>query len=102
MVIFTDLMVMHGDNIFDLADNKARFNGAISDALDMSRNELADVLRCIDNPVRFDASSSEPKNRDAKLIAGILLPVSEQSLGRLLGLLTELRMLGLYYSAWAI
>ncbi len=41
------------------------------------------------------------KNLDAQLIAGILLPVSKPSLGRLLSLLTEVRMTALYCSAWA-
>jgi hypothetical protein len=35
------------------------------------------------------------------LIAGILLPVSIGTQGRVFALLTELRMLGLYCSAWA-
>ena len=85
----------------ELAGNKARFDGAISDALDFARNELADVLRIIENPPRYDASSPVAKNLDAQLIAGILLPVSKPSLGRLLSLLTEVRMTGLYCSAWA-
>lgn len=85
----------------ELAGNKARFDGAISDALDFARNELADVLRIIENPARYDASSPMAKNLDAQLIAGILLPVSKPSLGRLLILLTEVRMTALYCSAWA-
>lgn len=85
----------------ELAGNKARFDAAISDALDFARNELADVLRIIENPPRYDASSPMAKNLDAQLIAGILLPVSKPSLGRLLSLLTEVRMTALYCSAWA-
>ena len=85
----------------ELSDNKARFDAAISDALDFARIELADVLRIIENPPRYDPSSPMAKNLDAQLIAGILLPVSKPSLGRLLSLLTEVRMTALYCSAWA-
>lgn len=99
-----DLAGTDGDarrQYMELAGNKARFDAAISDALDFARNELADVLRIIENPPRYDASSPMAKNLDAQLIAGILLPVSKPSLGRLLSLLTEVRMTALYCSAWA-
>ncbi|MFZ4782197.1 MAG: hypothetical protein ACOYLC_07775 [Armatimonadaceae bacterium] len=85
----------------ELAGNKARFDAAKSDALDYARAELADVLRCIENPMRYDAKVREPQNQDSRLITNILLPVSMPSLGRVLALLTEVRMTGLYCSAWA-
>ena len=85
----------------ELAGNKARFDAAKSDALDYSRAELADVLRCIENPIRYDAKVREPQNLDSRLITNILLPVSMPSLGRVLALLTEVRMTALYCSAWA-
>ena len=85
----------------ELAGNKARFDAAKSDALDYARAELADVLRCIENPMRYDAKIREPQNQDSGLITNILLPVSMPSLGRVLALLTEARMTALYCSAWA-
>jgi len=85
----------------ELAANKARFDAAKSDALDFARKELGEILRCIDNPLRYDAKVLQPQNVDARLIAGILLPVSIGTQGRVFALLTELRMLGLYCSTWA-
>ena len=85
----------------ELAGDKSRFDAAKSDALDYARAELADVLRCIENPMRYDAKVREPQNQDSRLITNILLPVSMPSLGRVLALLTEVRMTGLYCSAWA-
>ena len=85
----------------ELAGNKARFDAAKSDALDYARAELADVLRCIENPMRYDAKVREPQNQDSRLITNILLPVSMPSLGRVFALLTEVRMTALYCSAWA-
>jgi len=85
----------------ELAANKVRFDAAKSDALDFARTELGEILRCIDNPLRYDAKVLQPQNVDARLIAGVILPVSMPTLGRVFALLTELRMLGLYCSAWA-
>ena len=85
----------------ELAANKARFDAAKSDALDFTRTELAEVLRCLENPMRYEAKVLQPQNVDARLIAGVILPVSIGTLGRVFALLTELRMLGLYCSAWA-
>ena len=85
----------------ELAANKARFDAAKSDALDCVRTELGEILRCIENPLRYDAKVCQPQNLDARLIAGVILPVTMGTLGRVFALLTELRMLGLYCSAWA-
>lgn len=85
----------------ELAANKARFDAAKYDALDFARTELGEILRCIDNPLRYDAKVLQPQNVDARLIAGVILPVSIGTLGRVFALLTELRMLGLFCSAWA-
>ena len=85
----------------ELARNKARFEAAKSDALDYARAQLADILRIVEDPMRYDAKIREPQNQDSRLITNILLPVSMPSLGRVLALLTEVRMTGLYCSAWA-
>ena len=85
----------------ELAANKARFDAAKSDALDFTRTELAEVLRCLENPMRYEAKVLQPQNVDARLIAGILLPGSMPSLRRVFVMLTELRMTALYCSAWA-
>lgn len=85
----------------DLAGNKDRFDTAKSDALEFCRAELAQIIRCIENPSRYDARVAQPGNMDARLISAMLMPVSMPTLGRVLGLLTELRMTGLYCSAWA-
>ncbi|MFM7188206.1 MAG: hypothetical protein ACKO14_10375 [Armatimonadota bacterium] len=85
----------------ELARNKARFDAAKSDALDYARAELSDVLQCIENPMRYDAKLREPQNQDSRLITNILLPVLMPSLSRVLALLTEIRMTGLFCSAWA-
>ncbi len=85
----------------ELAGNKHRFEAAKSDALDYARAQLADILRIVEDPMRYDAKLREPQNPDARRITNILLPVSMPSLGRVLALLTEVRMTALYCSAWA-
>ncbi len=85
----------------ELTRNRARFDAAKSDALDFARTELDEILRCIDNPLRYDAKVLQPQNLDARLLAGVILPVSMPTLGRVFGLLTELRMVGLYCATWA-
>jgi hypothetical protein len=85
----------------ELAGNKPRFEAAKSDALDYARAQLADILRIVEDPMRYDAKIREPQNQDARRITNILLPVSMPSLGRVLALLTEVRMTALYCSAWA-
>jgi len=85
----------------EVAGNKSRLDAAKSDALDFARTELAEVLRCLANPMRYEAKVLQPQNVDARLIAGILLPGSMPSLRRVLVMLTELRMTALYCSAWA-
>lgn len=85
----------------ELMENKARFDAAITDSLDFARAELGEVLRRIDNPQRYDGKALLPNNQDARLIAGILMPVSMPSLGRVIRMLTELRMTAMYCSAWA-
>jgi hypothetical protein len=100
----SDLAWPDGDarrQYLELKDNKARFDAAITDSLDFARAELGEVLRRIDNPQRYDGKTLLPHNQDARLIAGILMPVSMPSLGRVIRMLTELRMTAMYCSAWA-
>ena len=85
----------------ELARNNPRFEAAKSDALDYARAQLADILRIVEDPMRYDAKIREPQNPDTRRITNILLPVSMPSLGRVLALLTEVRMTALYCSAWA-
>lgn len=85
----------------ELTGNKARFDSAKSDALDFARTELGEIIRCIDNPLRYDAKVLLPQNLDARVITAVIMPVSMPTLGRVFGLLTELRMVGLYCATWA-
>ena len=85
----------------DFVGNPARWETAKSEAMDFARAELAEVLRCIDLPIRFNTNRREPQNPDARMLIGAILPVSTPSLGRLFSNLTVLRLTALYCSAWA-
>ena len=87
--------------IKDFVGNPARWETAKAEAMDFARAELAEILRCIDLPVRFNTNRREPQNPDARMLIGAILPVSTPSLGRLFSNLTVLRMTALYCSAWA-
>jgi hypothetical protein len=85
----------------DFVGNPARWETAKSEAMDFARAELAEILRCIDLPIRFNTNRREPQNPDARMLIGAILPVSTPSLGRLFSNLTVLRLTALYCSAWA-
>ena len=87
--------------IKDFVGNPARWETAKAEAMDFARAELAEILRCIDLPIRFNTNRREPQNPDARMLIDAILPVSTPSLGRLFSNLTVLRMTALYCSAWA-
>ena len=87
--------------IKDFVGNPARWETAKAEAMDFARAELAEILRCIDLPIRFNTNRREPQNPDARMLIDAILPVSTPSLGRIFCNLTVLRMTALYCSAWA-
>jgi len=85
----------------ELAGNGPRFGTAKSETLDFVRRELDYVAKCIQSPTLYVATGPEAQTPDARFIYDVLAPSYRWTLEQLVQLFTELRLAGLFCSAWA-
>ena len=85
----------------DLAGNRPRFDTAKSETLDFVRRELDYVAKCVQSPTLYVATGPEAQTPDARFIYDVLAPSYRWTLEQLVQLFTELRLAGLFCSAWA-
>lgn len=85
----------------EFAGNGPRFGTAKSETLDFVRRELDYVVKCVQSPTLYVATGPEVQTPDARFIYDVLAPNYRWTLEQLLQLFTELRLTGLYCSAWA-
>jgi len=84
----------------DLTGNGPRFDTAKSEALDFARKELDFVTKCIQSPTLYVATGPEAQTSDARFIYDVLAPSYRWTLEQMVRLFTELRLAGLFCSAW--
>jgi hypothetical protein len=85
----------------ELAGNGPRFGTAKSETLDFVRRELDYVAKCVQSPTLYVATGPEAQTPDARFIYDVLAPSYRWTLEQLVQLFTELRLAGLFCSAWA-
>lgn len=85
----------------ELTGNGQRFDTAKSETLDFVRRELDFVTMCIQSPTLYVATGPEAQTPNARFIYDVLAPSYRWTLEQLVQLFTELRLAGLYCSAWA-
>lgn len=81
--------------------NKTCHTDRSHQCLDFARRELDFVTKCIQSPTLYVAAGPEAQTPDSRFIYDVLAPNYRWTLEQLVQLFTELRLAGLYCSAWA-